>query len=251
MAPPESDPGAFDAYSSDYDEALARGLSVSGESKLYFARERIAFLARCLRETGTRPLSALDYGCGTGTATPFLLDELGVERLVGVDSSERTLELARAQHGSARASFVSSAAFVPRAEFSLAYCNGVIHHVPPANRASVARRIFESVEPGGHFALWENNPWNPGARYVMWRIPFDRDAQMLSAREARTLLASAGFEIVRTDHLFIFPRALQALRFLEKHLTSTSIGAQYQVLARRPRAQGTGRSRDMREDASS
>jgi SAM-dependent methyltransferase len=235
MAPPESEPGDFDAYSSDYDEALARGLSVSGENKLYFARERIAFLARCLREAGARPVSVLDYGCGTGTATPFLLDELRVERVLGVDSSERTLEVARAQHASARASFVASDAFVPRAELSLAYCNGVIHHVPLANRARVVRRIFESVEPGGHFALWENNPWNPGARYVMWRIPFDRDAHMLSARKARALLISAGFEIVRTDHLFIFPRALRALRFLEQHLTTTPVGAQYQVLARRPR----------------
>lgn len=241
MTGPEGDSGEFDAYSSDYDEALARGLSVSGEDKLYFARQRIAFLAGCLRGAGVHPESLLDFGCGTGAATPFFFDELGVERVVGVDSSERSLEVARAQHGSARATFVASSSYVPRADFSLAYCNGVFHHIPPASRPRVVRRIHDSLRPGGHFALWENNPWNPGARYVMWRIPFDRDAQMLSARRARELLAAAGFEIVRTDYLFVFPRALRGLRFLEEHLRATPIGAQYQVLARRQ--EDGGRSR--------
>jgi len=238
VAGPERDSSEFDAYSSDYDEALARGLSVSGEDKLYFARERIAFLARCLHELGVRPASVLDFGCGTGTATPFFVDLLGVERVVGVDSSERSLELAREQHGASRARFVASRMFAPSGEFPLAYCNGVFHHVPLAERPRVVRRIRESLAPGGHFALWENNPWNPGARYVMWRIPFDRDARMLSPRAARRLLVAGGFEIVRTDHLFVFPRALRGLRFLERHLHATPLGAQYQVLARRPQEGG-------------
>lgn len=238
MSEPERDPSDFDAYSSDYDEALARGLSVSGEDKRWFARQRIAFLAGCLRELGVRPASVLDFGCGTGTATPFFVGELGVEQVVGVDSSERSLDVAREQHAASPARFVTARAFDANASFPLAYCNGVFHHVPPAERPRVARRIRDSLMPGGYFSLWENNPWNPGARYVMWRIPFDRDAVMLSARAARRLLEAAGLEIVRTDFLFVFPRALRALRFLEQGLTSAPIGAQYQVLARRPQDGG-------------
>lgn len=233
------DAGDFDAWSSDYDEALARGLSVSGEDSRWFAHQRIAFLAGCLRELGVRPTAVLDFGCGTGTATPFFVGELGVERIVGVDSSERSLEVARAQHGASwPVRFVSAREFAADASFPLAYCNGVFHHVPPAERARVVRRIRDSLSPGGLFSLWENNPWNPGARYVMWRIPFDRDAVMLSARGARRLLEAGGLEIVRTDHLFVFPGALRALRFLEKRLRGAPIGAQYQVLARRPQEDG-------------
>jgi hypothetical protein len=33
---------AFDEYTADYDTALARGLSVSGEDKAYFAHGRVA-----------------------------------------------------------------------------------------------------------------------------------------------------------------------------------------------------------------
>jgi hypothetical protein len=57
---------------------------------------------------------------------------------------------------------------------------------------------------------------------------------MLSVREARQLLLDAGFEIVRSDFLFIFPAVLSWLRFLERPLSKLPIGAQYQVLARRP-----------------
>lgn len=237
--------GDFDRFTDDYDQALARGLSVSGEDKLHFARERIAFLASCLRELGASPDAVLDFGCGTGDATPFLLSELRVERVVGLDRSARSLALARARHGAAKASFVAADAFVPHGDFPLAYCNGVFHHVPPVERVAVARSVHDALRPGGFFALWENNPWNPGARYVMWRIPFDRDAVMLSAGEARRALVAAGFEIVRTDHLFVFPRALRGLRFLEAHLRAAPLGAQYQVLARRPlrEVQGGGASR--------
>jgi len=223
----------FDRFHADYDEALSRGLWVSGESKLYFARERIAFLAQCLRTLGRRPASVLDFGCGTGTATPFLLRELGAQKVVGVDASERSLEVARRAHGTERATFVSVDRFTPDGGFSLAFCNGVFHHIPPAERAGVASMVRDSLEPGGLFALWDNNPWNPGARYVMWRIPFDRDAVMISPGEARRLLAREGFEIVRVDHLFLFPRFLRALRPVERWLSRAPLGAQFQVLARR------------------
>jgi hypothetical protein len=44
------------------------------------------------------------------------------------------------------------------------------------------------VAAAGMLALFENNPWNPGARMVMARIPFDRDAVTLSPIEARRML---------------------------------------------------------------
>ena len=44
--------------------------------------------------------------------------------------------------------------------------------------------VRQGLRPGGVFALWENNPWNPGTRLVMRRIPFDRNAVLLSARAA-------------------------------------------------------------------
>ena len=68
----------------------------------------------------------------------------------------------------------------------------------------------------------------------MRRIPFDRDAITLSAPVARRLLKSCGFEVVRTDFLFVFPSALRTLRALERRIAWAPIGAQYVVISRRP-----------------
>ena len=67
----------------------------------------------------------------------------------------------------------------------------------------------------------------------MKRIPFDRDAVVLSAPETRRLTRQAGLKVVRTDFLFIFPRFLKWLRACEPALCQLPLGAQYQVLARK------------------
>lgn len=94
--------------------------------------------------------------------------------------------------------------------------------------------IYRSLRQGGLFALWENNPWNPGTRYIMSRCPLDKDAITLAPPEVRHLLRTEGFEVLKTDFLFIFPRALRRLRWIEPLLARFPIGGQYQVLARRP-----------------
>ena len=52
-------------------------------------------LAGRLRELQFRPASILDFGCGTGTNMPFLLNLNGVTSLLGVDISESSLNIAR------------------------------------------------------------------------------------------------------------------------------------------------------------
>jgi len=76
----------FDAYAARYDEALAAGLSVTGEDKDYYARGRMHWLAGRLRALGeAAPDTVLDFGCGLGGSTPLFLDTLGAKQVVGVD----------------------------------------------------------------------------------------------------------------------------------------------------------------------
>jgi SAM-dependent methyltransferase len=223
----------FDSYAHDYDAALARGIAVSGEDKTYFAKGRIRWLSRCLKQLGFAPRSVLDFGCGTGTATPFFLDILGAESVVGVDISAESLEVARQTHHGLPAEYRLISDYTPRESIDLAFCNGVFHHVPPEMRVETARYVAACLRPGGLFALWENNPWNPGTRYVMSRIPFDRDAIPLIAREARSVTRAAGLDPLRTDYYFIFPHFARLFRGLEPCLTKLPLGAQYQVLAQK------------------
>lgn len=227
-------PSEFDAYAEHYGRDLERGLCVSGEHKEYFARGRVEWVGRRLAERGATPTRILDFGCGTGTATPFLLSRFPQSSLVGVDISDLSLAVARRAHGSVRAQFALMAERAPAGDMDLTFCNGVFHHIPPAERAACMDYVFRSLRPGGLFALWENNPWNPGTQIVMARIPFDRDAVKISPPAARRLLRAAQFEVLRTDALFIFPSFLKFLRGLEPHLAGLPLGAQYLVLARRP-----------------
>ena len=233
---------AFDAYAESYDDALNRGLAVAGEGKEYFARRRIEWVAGRLRGLGVAPRSVLDYGCGTGSSIPYLMEVFGPDRITGLDVSDRSLALARREHGSDRVGFRTVEGFQPDGSYDLAFCNGVFHHIPPAARASAVDTIRRSLRPGGVFAFWENNPWNPGTRLVMRRIPFDRDAITMSPPEARRLLRSRGFEIVRTEFLFIFPRFLGLLRAVEPFVAGAPFGAQYMILCRNGPPRGPDRT---------
>jgi SAM-dependent methyltransferase len=146
------------------------------------------------------------------------------------------LEVANRCFGSTIAQFKRIDEVSTDVQVDVAYCNGVFHHIPVRDRASAVDYVFHRLRPGGVFALWENNPWNPGTRYIMSRVPFDRDAITLSPPETRRLLRTAGFDVLRTDFLFIFPRSLQWFRVLETLVHRLPLGGQYQVLARKPAA---------------
>lgn len=234
MSPPPGPKPEFDEFAEQYDDALSQGLAVTGETKDYYARGRVEWLAKRMREEHYSARNALDFGTGTGTSTPLLLDLPGVESVVGVDVSPQSIQVARRLHPSPGIRFVLSRDFKPGGEMDLAFCNGVFHHIPPAERLAPVRLVFESLRPGGWFSLWENNPWNPGTRYVMSRVPFDRDAILLAPPATRRMLRDAGFEIVETDFLFFFPRHLSWFRGLEPALHLVPLGGQYQVLAQRP-----------------
>lgn len=224
----------FDDFARDYDAALNRGLSLTGERKEFFARGRVRWLSECLRQRGAEPRRVLDYGCGTGTSCALLSALPSVTEVVGVDLSSEILAVARQHHPSPKIVFLPPGRIGADARFDLVFCNGVFHHIAPAKRGAALRWIHSCLRPDGLFSFWENNPWNPGTRYSMKRVPFDRDAIPISAPFARHLLQRTGFRCLRLDFHFYFPRWLRWLRPAEPFLHKLPLGGQYQVLTSRP-----------------
>ncbi|MGA7400769.1 MAG: class I SAM-dependent methyltransferase [Candidatus Sulfotelmatobacter sp.] len=224
----------FDLHADNYDAELNEALSVSGEDKQYFASRRVQWLARCVAKLGEIPSHILDYGCGIGDTSCLLQTAFAAESVVGVDISPRSIELAARRNGTTACQFKSFSEYTCLESIDLAYCNGVFHHIPVNMRSSAVEYIYTRLRPGGIFSFWENNPWNPGTRYVMAQCVFDHDAITIPPPQAKVLLRQQGFEIVRTDYCFFFPRFLGALRFLETRLARFPFGAQYQILCRRP-----------------
>jgi SAM-dependent methyltransferase len=223
----------FDRHAISYDRELDEALALSGEDREYFGRGRVRLLAERLQRMRVLPRRLMDFGCGTGSTTPILLEMLGAESAIGLDTSQRSLDVAKQNYASERIHFLPVEKYEPAGSLDLAYCNGVFHHIPPADRAAALRLVRDSLRPGGLFSFWENNPWNPGALYVMARCAFDRDAETISPPKARAMLRAAGFTIVRTDFAFVFPRFLGAFRPLEQLVRALPLGAQYQVLCQK------------------
>ncbi len=223
----------FDEYAAAYEQALADAIAPSGESREYFAEGRVLWLKRCLAELGAPVETILDFGCGDGSTTPILLETLQAKSGIGVDVSAKSLEIARRLHGNGQIAYQSIGEFQPAGDLDLAYCNGVFHHIQPAQRAAALTIVQRALRQGGLFSFWENSPWSPATRYVMSRCAFDRDAILLSPPEARALLSRGGFEVIRIDFRFIFPRALRALRKIEDWVSGIPLGTQYQILCRK------------------
>ncbi|HLK33660.1 MAG TPA: class I SAM-dependent methyltransferase [Terriglobales bacterium] len=223
-----------DCYTHDYEMVLDRALAAAGENSKYFARTRVEWLQIKLKTLRlSRPGSILDFGCGTGGAIPFLAEMLSPERLLGVDGSAEAIRRARLKCRKNGVEFAQRHQYQGHSEFDLAFCNGVFHHIDPGQRQGALSYVYESLRPGGILAFWENNPWNPGTRYIMRRCEFDRDAQLLSIGKAKRLLGLANFEILDCSTCFYFPRWLKRLRVLEPALSRLPLGGQYLVLARR------------------
>lgn len=224
----------FDAYVDSYDDALSHALIVTGSGKDYFCNRRLRWLGQCLTAMGVEPRRGMDYGCGNGSSTPILASQLKLEQVTGVDVAPKTIARAREQFATPSMQFMTVTEAPCAGTFDIAYCNGVFHHIDKPERPEALAYVYRCLRPGGIFSLWENNPWSPGARYVMSRCAFDQDAQMLTSHETKRLLRDAGFEILSVDFLFIFPGFLKGLRRLEQSVRKLPLGAQYQVLARKP-----------------
>ncbi len=223
----------FDEYAAAYDEALQKGLHFTGESKEYFAEARVEWITALLKKALPGGVSrCLDYGCGVGTSAEFLTKHLGLEEYWGFDPSPSSISMAKGQHTDRVCNFTADQNDVPLGTFDLAFCNGVFHHIPPDQRKASIDFMARSLRPGGVLMFWENNAWNPMVRFMMNKVPFDRDAVLLFPSESRGLAEGAGLEVVRTDYLFIFPNSLAWARGLEPFFCKLPLGGQYLVMAR-------------------
>ena len=139
----------FDDYAANYDAALAHGVSISGENKNYFAEGRIAWLASCLRQLKEQPRRVMDLGCGTGSASLFLLNLPGVESVLGIDTSAKSLEVAKQTCSLEPTKFLLLSQYRPSEQIDLVFCNGVFHHIPVQERPATVDYIYRSLLPGG------------------------------------------------------------------------------------------------------
>jgi len=224
----------FDHHASTYDDDLAKGLALTGESKSYFAETRVEWLKKKLSKMDFTTKNILDYGCGDGATVPLLADRLSGELMVGTDPSAKAIAIAKQKYAGDNFEFhILNSTGLEHSIFDLVYSNGVFHHITVEQRPETIKWIHDRLHIGGVFALWENNPLNPATRLIMSRVAFDRGCVMVWPHQARKMLIEAGFNVISISYQFIFPRFLGLFRFLESPLASIPLGGQYLILAQK------------------
>jgi SAM-dependent methyltransferase len=217
----------FDQFAGNYEQVLDRTVAPSGENSAYFA----AYKARYLSRVTSRSFSgkALDFGCGVGLLSASLNTFLPGLRVDGFDVSHDSISRI-GDNLKSQGHFTSTTTDLGH-DYRLIVVANVMHHIAPRERQQVVQELTERLVPGGILAIFEHNPSNPITRWVVNHCPFDDDAILLPAAEARAYLSRAKLRIMRRDYIVFMPRFLALLRPLEPRLAWLPMGAQYAILA--------------------
>lgn len=236
MSDPESRVGKEHYDSTDYFQGeRAEHLTDPGSP---FQRYRIAKVtALCEPRSSDR---MVDLGCGWGTFGFALADR--VASVVGVDFSERSIEICRArlsEEPHENLSFVCADAGetgLDGASYDLVIAADLFEHLYPDDSARVAAEAFRLLVPGGRFATWTPHRGHILEILKNRDILLERDVTHVdykSMPEMKRLLSDAGFAIERAYYaeshvpgLRVVERLLQpALPFLRRRIA---------VLGRKP-----------------
>lgn len=226
-------PAEFDHYAGDYETLVKDPLrDVFAADSAFFHKRKWILLKEYFdsRRRSMKEQRWLDIGCGKGDLLRLGKDSFG--EVVGCDPSEGMLE-GCGDVNVQRQPESNALPFEDRS-FDLVTAVCVYHHLAPADQTALAEEAFRVLKPGGLFAIFEHNPWNPATRIIVKRSPVDTTAVMLNSRKARRIMRGAGLLPVDTSYFLFFPEPLYR-RFggLEAFLTWLPAGGQYAVFARR------------------
>jgi SAM-dependent methyltransferase len=224
----------FDRYADSYRRLHAENIRITGEAPDYFARYK-ALHARRLAANRLPAARLLDFGCGTGNATPFLRESFPDCEIIGTDVSSASLDIARERAGSAAKFLVMSEDSIPVEDghFGLVFVSCVLHHVPIERHESMLREIRRVMAPGALLVIYEHNPWNPLTVRAVKTCEFDENAVLITAPRMKQKVAAADFSLPRTRYIVFYPNMMWFLRWSEPLLAWLPLGAQYCVSARR------------------
>lgn len=219
----------FDRVADRYREELDRALKWAGSDSSYFYRAKVALIKRV---ASPNPRVILDFGCGVGELTRMLATAFPMSRVIGVDASLASLDVARS---------IASADGLPPTYFNrledigvnpdIAIAAGVLHHIPAAERRRMLGEIADCLAPSGRVVVFEHNPISPFARLIVARAKMDEGVSLIYPWQMRRLLKQAKMPSVHLDYISFFPPYVKWLLPLEIYLRRIPLSAQYMAVA--------------------
>ena len=245
----------FDQYARDYEAMQKDPLrhSFSKDGTFFFERKWLlirSYLASQGR--GLSSMSWLDIGCGKGELLRLGRPEVAsiagcdVLRYIPLPASDQccgfggTFAIKNADVSTAmldlcpdipsRPMTAPERLPFPDQSFDLLTAVCVYHHVAPDGRAALTREAARVLRRDGVLAVIEHNPLNPATRLIVSRLPMDRNAILLSAKETRRLFDDAGLRNLDTAYFLYLPeKPFRMFPVLETALKRIPLGGQYAV----------------------
>lgn len=219
----------FDDYTENYNQLLREGTGFFSSSEEYFARYKVNLVRK---QVDTPVNRILEYGCGIGRNIPFLQQAFPDAVIMGSDISSASLDIARRDNTGVEF-FREDENTESTNLFDVIFVAGVFHHIPIAQRAEVAKMLFNRLSPNGLLFVFEHNPYNPVTRRIVSNCPYDEDAILLKPTELQSLISEAALAVECKAYCLFVPPSLSILTWLENWLGWLPLGGQYWVQARR------------------
>jgi SAM-dependent methyltransferase len=221
----------FNEYAANYEAVINDYIGFVGQPQEFYTRAKADHLRRILNSKArSKPLDVLDVGCGHGLIHPYLSDT--GYRLTGIDVAESAVQMARGKNPHVHYDVYDGLQLPYRDEtFDVLFTICVMHHVPVNEWATFISEARRVLRPGGTFVIFEHNKLNPLVQWVVARIPFDRNAVLLTSWRTKKLVRNAGFRKINCKYILFFPFDVALLRKLEHYLGWLPMGAQYSVAA--------------------
>lgn len=223
----------FDEFAKDYRDTHDKSVEMSGADSEYFSEYKIIELLT--HEYATKPLKILDFGCGDGNSSKYMLKYFPKATIYGIDVSEKSIKEA-SQKGLKNITFKSfDGAKIPFSdnEFDVVFTSMVFHHIEHTLHQGVLKEIYRVLKIGGRFYNFEHNTNNPLTRKIVNECPFDEEAVLLKPSYHKTIISNSGLNLEKLSYTLFLPRHKFFKPFLpiEKLLSWCPIGAQYYIKA--------------------
>lgn len=210
-----------------------KAIAISGHTEDFFAEHRVKKLKEWLPDLDSRRIAVLDYGCSDGLMTSIFKKNYQNAEVYGIDPSSKSIEYAARHYPDIKfAALENKSLPYAASSMDLIFAVGVFHHILFDEHDIYLREIFRALKPGGHFVLFELNPFNPATIYVFNTCIVDRDAKFMFPHYSRKLLKKYG--PVEVKYYAFFPKFLEFMQPLEKYLTKLPIAALYAMIVEKP-----------------
>lgn len=184
----------FDAQAAEYDQRDTVYYSREGKVS---CRDMVAQLASVDYD------SLLDVGCGTG----FLIDLLSKQRparYVGLDLSEKMLEVARGKAIAGATFVVGTADRLPFDDnsFDVVTCSQSFHHYPYPDKAMA--EVYRVLKPGGLYILSDTGIGGVGGwidNHILFKLSTTGDCHTTNRKGIARMMEARGFQVIESRQI--------------------------------------------------